>query len=234
MATAVPACEDELNVEQFESSDSGGHVTDGALTNDDLARAINTEHGHVETYKRNTIKHAIRCGELLLEMKKRVGHGNWLAWVEEHFEASERTARNYMEIAKSAAAADLSDATTMRSALRALAARSEASRVSKLEPKEAKASLALADGHIPIDDGMRIAGDGDIDPPRAGLAKAHQHTWAGISARLSTARRVFGEAAGSQFDDHRASEALYEASREARQAAIDLEQLATALERRAA
>ena len=57
-------------------------------------------------------------------MKQRVGHGNWLAWVEEHFEASERTARNYMEIAKSAAAADLKDDTTMRSALRALTSRS--------------------------------------------------------------------------------------------------------------
>jgi hypothetical protein len=90
-------------------------------SDEEMAREINTEHGHVETYKRNTIQHAIRCGEMLLEMKRRVGHGNWLAWVEEHFEASERTARNYMEIAKSAAVADLHDDTTMRSALRALA-----------------------------------------------------------------------------------------------------------------
>ncbi len=94
-------------------------------SDEELAREINAEHGHVETYKRNTIQHAIRCGELLLEMKRRVGHGNWLAWVGEHFEASERTARNYMEIAKSAAAADLRDDTTMRSALRALASRSQ-------------------------------------------------------------------------------------------------------------
>ena len=78
-------------------------------TDENLARAINTEHDHVETYKRNTIQHAIRCGELLLEMKGRVGHGNWLTWVQEHFEAGERTARNYMEIAKSAAVADLDD-----------------------------------------------------------------------------------------------------------------------------
>jgi hypothetical protein len=28
--------------------------------------------GHVETYRRNTIQHAIRSGELLLEMKPRV------------------------------------------------------------------------------------------------------------------------------------------------------------------
>ena len=76
-----------------------------ARSDDELAREINTEHDRVETYKRNTIQHAIRCGELLLEMKGRVGHGNWLTWVQEHFQASERTARNYMEIAKSAAVA---------------------------------------------------------------------------------------------------------------------------------
>lgn len=209
-------------------------MTDATLTNDDLAREINTEHGHVEAYKRNTIKHAIRCGELLLEMKQRLGHGNWLAWVEEHFEASERTARNYMEIAKSAAAADLSDATTMRSALRALAARSEASRVSKLEPREARASLALANGHTPPEDGVGLADAEALEAPRVGLAKDHQRTWAGLSARLGSIGRAFGEAAGEQLDDHRASEALYEASREAHQAAIDLEQLAAALERRAA
>lgn len=208
-------------------------MTDLVRTNDDLARAINTEHGQVETHKHNTIKHAIRCGELLLEMKQRVAHGNWLAWVEEHFEASERTARNYMEIAKSAAVADLSDETTMRSALRALASRSE-SKAPKLEPNEAPASLVLANGHIPIEDDERIPDAELVEKPRAGLAKAHQRTWASLPARLTTIKRAFSEAAGNQLDDHRASEALYEASREAHQAAIDLEQLAAALVRRAA
>ncbi len=210
-------------------------MTDAARTNDDLAREINTEHGHVERYKRSTIKHAIRCGELLLEMKQRVGHGNWLAWVEEHFEASERTARNYMEIAKSAAAADLSDATTMRSALRALASRSEASRAPKLEPKGAHTGLALANGHIPTEDERQHIAEAEVkEEPRAGLAKAHRRTWASLPARLTIIRRAFSEAAGNQLDDQRASEALYEASREAHQAAIDLEQLAAALQKRAA
>lgn len=200
-------------------------------SNEDLACEINTEHGHVETHKRSAIKHAIRCGELLLEMKQRVGHGNWLAWVEENFEASERTARNYMEIAKSATVADLSDATTMRSALRALASRSEASKATKLERKEAHANLALANGHIPTEDERHIAEAEVKEEPRAGLAKAHRRTWASLPARLTTIRRAFSEAAGNQLDDQRASEALYEASREAHQAAIDLEQLAAALQR---
>jgi hypothetical protein len=218
-------------------------MTDLVRTNDDLAREINTEHGHVEAHKHKTIEHAIRCGELLLEMKQRVGHGNWLAWVEEHFEASERTARNYMEIAKSAAVADLSDEPTMRSALRALASRSQSreSRAPKLEPEDAPTSptdapagLVLANGHIPIEDGERVPDVEVVQAPRAGLGKTHQRTWASVPTRLSTIRRAFGEAAGERLDDHRASEALYEASREAHQASIDLEKLAAALERRAA
>jgi hypothetical protein len=209
-------------------------MTDLVRTNDDLAREINTEHGHVETYKHKTIQHAIRCGELLLEMKQRVGHGNWLAWVEEHFEASERTARNYMEIAKSAAVADLKDDTTMRSALRALASPSQSKKAPKLEPEDAQAGNALAPAPIPIEGAERIPDAEVLEEPRAGLGKTHQRTWASLPARLSTIRRAFSEAAGDQLDDHRASEALYEASREAHQAATDLEQLATALEKRAA
>ncbi len=210
-----------------------GGVTDLVRTDDELAREINTEHSHVETHKHTTIQHAIRCGELLLEMKQRVGHGNWLAWVEEHFEASERTARNYMEIAKSAAVADLSDDTTMRSALRALASRSQ-SKAPKLEPKDPPPSMAPANGHIPIEGDERISEVEVIEAPRAGLAKTHQRTWAGVPARLTAIKRAFSEAAGEELDDHSAGEALYEASREAHQAAIDLEQLAAALEKRAA
>lgn len=174
----------------------------------DLAREINTEHGHVEAYKRNTIQHAIRCGELLLEMKRRVGHGNWLAWVHEHFEASERTARNYMEIAKSAAVADLKEDTTMRSALRALAS-----------PPQSNARIPSAE----------VA-----QAPRAGLEEAHQRAWASLPTRLGTIKRIFSEAAGGHLDDHSASKVLYRASREAHQAATDLEQLAAALKTSAA
>jgi hypothetical protein len=204
--------------------------SDPVRSDDDLVREINAEHGHVETYKHNTIQHAIRCGELLLEMKQRVGHGNWLAWVQEHFEASERTARNYMEIAKSAAVADLHDDTTMRSALRALASRPQPK-----EPKKEQASEMAANSHVPIEDDTRRIADGEtVDAPRAGLGETDRRTWAGVPTRLSTIKRVFSEAAGEKLDDHGASEVLYRASREAHQTATDLERLAAALRKRAA
>jgi len=55
----------------------------------------------------------------LLQMKQRVGHGNWLAWVQENFQASERTARNYMEREAHQTATDLETETTRRRARQA-------------------------------------------------------------------------------------------------------------------
>jgi len=205
-----------------------GPSSESVRDDEEITREINTEHRQVETHKRNTIQHAIRCGELLLEMKRRVGHGNWLAWVGEHFEASERTARNYMEIAKSAAVADLSDDTTMRSALRTLASRSQAE-----ETKGEQAATMPANDRLPHEDDERPIPDAEaIETPRAGLGEAHQRTWASVPSRLTTIGRVFSEAASGELDDQSASKVLYEAAREARQTALDLELLAAALEKR--
>jgi phage N-6-adenine-methyltransferase len=46
------------------------------------------------------LEHAMRCGDLLSEAKSTCKHGEWQGWIEEHFEASARTAQGYMRIAK--------------------------------------------------------------------------------------------------------------------------------------
>ena len=43
----------------------------------------------------------IELGKRLIEMKKRLGHGNWLPYLKEKVEFSERTARKFMQIAES-------------------------------------------------------------------------------------------------------------------------------------
>jgi Protein of unknown function (DUF3102) len=48
-----------------------------------------------------SIEHAIKCGELLIEAKAMLNkHGEWLPWLHEHCELSERTAQRYMRIAR--------------------------------------------------------------------------------------------------------------------------------------
>jgi hypothetical protein len=45
-----------------------------------------------------SVQKAIRIGELLTEQKAFVGHGNFLPWLSNNFDMSERTARSYMSL----------------------------------------------------------------------------------------------------------------------------------------
>ena len=90
-----------------------------------LATDINTEHAAAYGKAREALQHARCAGELLIEEKAGLSHGEWLPWLDAHFAFSERTAQGYMRLAsrwpelegKSATAADL----PLRDALTALA-----------------------------------------------------------------------------------------------------------------
>ena len=64
--------------------------------------AAEIEAQHQATYRaaRAAIEHAMRCGELLLDAKTKVGHGEWLPWLEANTSIGIRQAQNYMRIAK--------------------------------------------------------------------------------------------------------------------------------------
>ena len=88
----------------------------------DLAKRICGEHtAYVAatqaalTAVRSSLDHALRVGDLLIEAQQGVRHGEWENWVERNCRMSERTAQDYMRIArhreaveaKARAAADL-------------------------------------------------------------------------------------------------------------------------------
>ena len=66
-----------------------------------IADEINSEHALAQE---EFLKHAVRCGELLLEQKQRVGYGNFGKWIEANCEFSVATANNYMKVAKNPSA----------------------------------------------------------------------------------------------------------------------------------
>jgi hypothetical protein len=79
-----------------------------------VASEINRLHGEVvrqaEASKQalhSALAAAWRAGQLLLAEKKRVrrmmGGGAWLLWLQEHFRGSRRTAQNYMRLAETVA-----------------------------------------------------------------------------------------------------------------------------------
>ena len=70
-----------------------------------IAQQINEEHRKVEAAKAkvvaavgNALQHARRAGKLLVEAKERTPYGEWLQWLKENFEGSEKTAQNYMRV----------------------------------------------------------------------------------------------------------------------------------------
>src|ERR1700738_3377055 len=66
----------------------------------DLAARINAEHEAAGGALKHSLQHAIAAGELLLEAKDQLKHGQWLPWLRDHCQISERTVRLYMRVAK--------------------------------------------------------------------------------------------------------------------------------------
>jgi len=67
---------------------------------DRSADRINAEHEAVLAADRRALRHAMRAGDLLTEVKSRLGHGRFICWVEAHCRFSIRTAQLYMELAR--------------------------------------------------------------------------------------------------------------------------------------
>ena len=74
---------------------------DNSLT--DLAARIVAEHRAAATSLGNAVRHGIAAGELLIEAKALVRHGQWLPWLRDHCSLSERTCQLYMRLAKNRA-----------------------------------------------------------------------------------------------------------------------------------
>ena len=65
-----------------------------------ISTQINSAHRECLSAMRSSIDHAIKAGDLLVQAKALVNHGDWLNWVSDNCSFSERTARAYMRVAK--------------------------------------------------------------------------------------------------------------------------------------
>ncbi len=67
----------------------------------DLAVAVMAEHEACRSAFAGALEPARRCGELLMQAKRKVGHGAWLPWLAAHCPTiAQRTAHTYMRIAR--------------------------------------------------------------------------------------------------------------------------------------
>src|SRR5262245_51217023 len=65
-----------------------------------LATKVKECHKQVVETGKNIVRKAIDAGEALIEAKRQVGHGNFLRWVKDNCQLSERTAEDYMACAR--------------------------------------------------------------------------------------------------------------------------------------
>jgi hypothetical protein len=66
----------------------------------DLAARIYAGHVAVQESLKLAVKCAMDTGDMLLEAKEQVGHGEWMDWLRDHCDMSQRTANLYMRLAK--------------------------------------------------------------------------------------------------------------------------------------
>ncbi|MBN2359676.1 MAG: DUF3102 domain-containing protein [Deltaproteobacteria bacterium] len=92
-----------------------------------VAMQVRSEHEQVRALAVAATPHAVRAGELLLQAKEQLPHGDWLPWLQDHCELTERTAQAYMRLARTLPTLDEAKAQRvadlpLREALRAIAA----------------------------------------------------------------------------------------------------------------
>lgn len=65
-----------------------------------LAAQIKQEHAAFEQSLKRGLEHARHAGDLLIEAKSRLGHGEWLPWLKSNCKMSEWSCQAYMRIAR--------------------------------------------------------------------------------------------------------------------------------------
>lgn len=65
-----------------------------------IAAQINAEHHACLESVRGGVIHAIEAGRLLCKAKGTMAHGEWLPWLKENFDGTDRVARYYMQAHK--------------------------------------------------------------------------------------------------------------------------------------
>ena len=64
----------------------------------ELSTAINQSHALATGAAESALLHAKRTGELLVEAKSQIDHGDWLAWLAANCEVSTRQAQRYIKV----------------------------------------------------------------------------------------------------------------------------------------
>ena len=89
-----------METPQFDNQGGAGNASPIVADPAPLAERINAHHYAAVSHAGQVVANARAAGELLLEAKNTVLHGEWLPWIAANFAGSERTAHAYMRVAR--------------------------------------------------------------------------------------------------------------------------------------
>lgn len=191
----------------------------------ELAAEITKEHRLCEGSYRTALGHAVKVGELLIEAKAQLSHGEWMTWLSRHVEFGDRRARGYMQLASSPEIANRQPNADLgiEEALRSIA-----QPVAKPPTGDLRAALRGVD---PADAKAALAELGpmrsEADPFPSSMAE--REAWRLAHEGLGRIKRAMDEASATGLSKWSRREALHEASRHARRTAAQLSELADAM-----
>jgi hypothetical protein len=197
-------------------------ATTGAHDLDQLAHEINRQQQLADDHFRTSIDHALRVGQLLLDAKARVPHGEWLTWLAANTSVSDRTARGYMQLARQRQIGDRSPL-GLRDTLRAIAE----PRAPGPAPEPPAATTDL--GARLRDAGLDRQARDRLRDDRPERSQAERESWQAFdSAREALEREARAARRRDLADDERAA-AAERAAASARQTANLMDALAAGL-----
>lgn len=191
--------------------------------------AINAEHRQVTAAAGEALVHARECGRMLAAVKAMLRHGEWLPWLERHFEDSERTAQLYMQLA--AGPAQLEDPQrvahlSIREAVKQLAKPKPAPRIAR---SDTISSLSAFDDDEDTEPRAAARADAELRAPA--WSQSHSRRRTRILELLDDARARLEEASADGLAAHAIHELLGAGETKLRQAAGETSQLRFQFER---
>lgn len=187
----------------------------------ELATEANELHALCERSYETAVESALQAGRALLAAKEQVGHGEWMAWVEQHFAGSHRSANGYMRLAEHEARGgqirkQLAK-TGIEQVLRTIATpRPErGKRESAEDPFEALAgNESVRAGGRELQ--QRAESERAERFPRSGVERK---AWRAIHEAIEAGQRAFERAAPAELSEWARAEELSAAARRLREAA---------------
>lgn len=205
---------------------------------------INREHSLCAAAYGTALVHAINCGRMLAAVKSDLQHGEWLPWVEEHFDGSERTARVYMQLADSPELQDRQSAADLPASMSAALKEITKPRATAQRPSSPRTAVGMVAGMEDDEHDQRALPAGAdtaarFDQAHDRLREQASSPWTEqhsarrrrILALLDQARDGLDRASDQGLNPHAVAERLRDAEIKTRQASAQLGDLAFTFER---